>query len=94
VKHRSLAVELVEGGHVRVNSIRITKTSHTIKPQDVLTIALYNEVKVVKVLGEAEKRGPAPAAQQLYEHLNSEKMDAQSNSLSYVSPHLTNDGQP
>lgn len=76
MKHRSTAAELVEGGHIRLNSTRILKTSHTVKPQDVLTIALQNDVKVIKVLGEAKKRGPAPAARLLYEDLNIEKVDA------------------
>jgi ribosome-associated heat shock protein Hsp15 len=80
VKHRSLACELVEGGHIRVNRARITKINHIVKPEDILTIALHNDVKVVKVLGEAEKRGSAPLARQLYEELNAgpatEKMGA------------------
>jgi ribosome-associated heat shock protein Hsp15 len=69
VKHRSLASELVEGGHVRLNRVRITKTSHPVKPEDVLTIAINNDVKVVKVLAETDKRGPAPEARLLYQDL-------------------------
>jgi ribosome-associated heat shock protein Hsp15 len=65
-----LAAELVESGHIRINRARITKTSHPVKPEDILTIAIHNEVKVVKVLGEAEKRGSAPMARQLYEDLD------------------------
>ncbi len=80
VKHRSLACELVEGGHIRINRARVTKTSHPVKPEDVLTIAIHNDVKVVKVLAEAEKRGSAPVARQLYEELQAgpatEKMGA------------------
>jgi ribosome-associated heat shock protein Hsp15 len=76
VKHRSLAAELVEGGHVRINSTRISKTSHMVKPDDVITLALYNDVKVVKILAEAEKRGGAPQARLLYQDLSTQKMDA------------------
>ena len=72
MKHRSLATELVEGGHVRLNRERITKISHTVKPEDVLTIAIHNEVKVVRVLAEAERRGPAFEARLLYQELNAE----------------------
>lgn len=86
MKHRSLATELIEGGHIRINSVRILKTSHTVKPQDVLTIALNNDVKVVKVLGQVEKRGPAPNARLLYEDLSGEKVDAFATSLRYVTP--------
>jgi ribosome-associated heat shock protein Hsp15 len=69
VKHRSLASELIEGGHVRVNSVRVIKISHVVKVGDVLTIALNNQVKVVQVLGEAEKRGAASVAAKLYTEL-------------------------
>jgi ribosome-associated heat shock protein Hsp15 len=61
---------LVEGGHVRLNRARITKTSHPVKPSDVLTIAIHDEVKVIRVLAEAERRGPAQTARLLYEELN------------------------
>jgi ribosome-associated heat shock protein Hsp15 len=76
-KHRSVAAELIEQGKVRVNRERVQKLSYAIKPQDVLTIAVGNSVKVVRVLGEAEKRGPAVAARQLYEDVTpAEKADA------------------
>lgn len=85
-KHRKLAKALVEGGHVRVNRERVTKISHAVKPDDVLTIVLHNEVKVVRVLGESVRRGSAPEANLLYEILNAEastqKMGALNHSLS------------
>jgi ribosome-associated heat shock protein Hsp15 len=81
-----LATELVESGHIRVNRERITKISHAIKPDDVLTIVLHNQVKVVKVLAEPEKRGSAPEARLLYLELNTEaapqKMSAINQTLS------------
>jgi ribosome-associated heat shock protein Hsp15 len=86
VKHRSLAAELVEAGHIRLNRIRLTKPSHVVKPQDVLTIAIHNQVKVVRVLAEPERRGSAYQASLLYEELNAEghpeKMGALNQSLS------------
>ncbi len=86
MKHRGLATELVEAGHVRLNRVRLTKASHLVKPQDVLTIALHNQVKVVRVLAEVERRGSAPEASLLYETLNAEtateKMGALDQSLS------------
>jgi ribosome-associated heat shock protein Hsp15 len=89
VKHRSLAAELVEAGHVRLNRVRLTKPSHVVKPQDVLTIALHNQVRVVRVLAETERRGPACEAKLLYEEINAEvspqKVGALDQSLSYLS---------
>jgi ribosome-associated heat shock protein Hsp15 len=69
-KHRSTAAILIEQGQVRLNRERVTKCSHTVKVDDVLTIAVGGHVKVVKILGEAERRGPATAASQLYQALS------------------------
>jgi ribosome-associated heat shock protein Hsp15 len=69
VKHRSTATELVEGGHVRLNRVKVSKPGHALREGDVLTLALHGEIRVVKVLGAAEKRGPAAEARLLYEDL-------------------------
>jgi ribosome-associated heat shock protein Hsp15 len=69
VKHRSMAASLIAQGQVRVNRERVVKCSQTVKPADVLTIALGGHVKVVKVLGEAERRGPPIEAAALYQEL-------------------------
>ena len=69
VKARSSAAELVASGHVRINGVRETSPGHGVKPGDVLTIALDRSVRVLKVIGFAERRGDAAAAQVLYEEL-------------------------
>jgi ribosome-associated heat shock protein Hsp15 len=79
VKHRSLAAELVEAGHVRLNRARITKCSHAVKPADILTIAIHDDVRIIKVLAEAERRGSAPQAKLLYEELPTDKTRALEN---------------
>jgi ribosome-associated heat shock protein Hsp15 len=82
VKHRSLAASLIEQGQVRVNKERATKCSQTVKSEDVLTLAVAGHVKVIKVLGEADKRGSASKASALYQDLScAEKADAQALSL-------------
>ena len=68
-KHRSKACELIEGGMVRVNRERVSKLSHSIKPDDVLTLVLGGRARVVRVLGEAERRGSASLANQFYEDI-------------------------
>lgn len=81
-KHRSKAVQLIEDGLVRVNRERISKVSHTVKPDDVLTLVLGGKARVVKVLGEAERRGSASLAGQLYQEITpAEKPDASANLL-------------
>ncbi len=62
---------------MRVNRVPVGKCSHTVKPEDVITLVINDQVRVVKVLGEAQRRGPANHAQQLYrEMLPLEKQDA------------------
>jgi ribosome-associated heat shock protein Hsp15 len=69
VKHRSTAASLIENGGVRVNRVRVAKPSQAVKLEDVITIAVAGKVKVVRVLGEAERRGSASVASQLYQEL-------------------------
>lgn len=66
-KTRTLAALLVQGGKVRVNRLRAVKASQTVRPGDVLTIALRGKVRVLKVVSAGVRRGPAPEAQALYE---------------------------
>lgn len=63
---------MIKAGHIRINRGKILKPSHTIKPSDVLTIAIHDDVRVIRVLAEADRRGPAPEARQLYEELITE----------------------
>ena len=60
---------MVEGGHVRINGVREKSPGHGVKPGDVLTIALDNSVRVLKVIGFSERRGDATAARVLFEDL-------------------------
>jgi ribosome-associated heat shock protein Hsp15 len=69
VKTRSDAASLVTSGHVRLNGVREKSPGHAVKPGDVLTIALDRTVRVLKVVGFAERRGDAPSARALYADL-------------------------
>ncbi|MDO9060036.1 MAG: RNA-binding S4 domain-containing protein [Bradyrhizobium sp.] len=69
VKARSSAAALVEAGHVRINGIREKAPGHAIKAGDVVTVALDNSVRILKVVAFAERRGDAAAARVLYEDL-------------------------
>ncbi len=70
-KHRSTAAELIETGKVRLNHERVEKCHRQIKAGDILTIAIGANIKVAKVLSEAERRGSATVASQLYQDLTS-----------------------
>ena len=69
VKARTSAAALVEAGHVRINGMREKSPGHAVKLGDVLTVALDNTVRILKVVGFAERRGDATAARVLYEDL-------------------------
>lgn len=68
-KTRSVAVELVENGRVRLNGDRTTNPTRLVGPGDVLTLALPHATKLVRVVSAAERRGSFPDAQLLYEEL-------------------------
>jgi ribosome-associated heat shock protein Hsp15 len=69
VKARTSAAELVERGHVRINGVREKAPGHSVKAGDVVTVGLDNSVRVLKVVGFAERRGDASAARGLYDDL-------------------------
>ncbi len=69
VKSRSLAIRLVEAGHVRVNGQRATSAAKLLGIGDVLTLALEREVRVLKVVATGIRRGPFKEAQLLFEEL-------------------------
>ncbi|WP_426443489.1 RNA-binding S4 domain-containing protein [Bradyrhizobium genosp. P] len=73
VKARTGAAELVESGHVRLNGTREKSPGHAVKLGDVVTVALDNSVRVLKVIGFAERRGDAAAARLLCEDLQAGK---------------------
>jgi ribosome-associated heat shock protein Hsp15 len=71
VRTRTLAAELVGGGKVRINRMRVLKPSHLLRPGDVLTVSLRGEVRVLEVLAVGERRGPPEKAQLLYRPMGS-----------------------
>ena len=69
VKTRTLAAKLVVDGCVRLNRERVEKASALVRPDDILTIAVHERVRVLKVRGFGERRGSATQAQSLFEDL-------------------------
>jgi ribosome-associated heat shock protein Hsp15 len=70
VRTRAAAAALAGSGHVRVNGVRVDAPSRLVRAGDVVTIALDRRVRVLKVLGHAERRGSAGDARPLYEDLS------------------------
>jgi ribosome-associated heat shock protein Hsp15 len=65
VRTRSAAAALTAAGHVRINGQRIDASSQLVRPGDVVTVALDRAVRVLRVLGFAERRGSADDARAL-----------------------------
>jgi ribosome-associated heat shock protein Hsp15 len=68
-KSRTSAAQLVHDGKVRVNRVRVGKSSHSVRPGDVLTIAARGQVHVLRILAVGLRRGPPAAARSLYDAL-------------------------
>jgi ribosome-associated heat shock protein Hsp15 len=69
VKTRSGAARLIEAGKVRINGARAPKPSRLVQAGDVRTATPLGRLTVVRVLGSADRRGPANLARTLYEDL-------------------------
>ncbi len=68
-KSRSLATQLCNAGKLRLGSELVKKAHQTVRPGDVLTFPQARQIRVVKILALASRRGPASEAQMLYEDL-------------------------
>jgi ribosome-associated heat shock protein Hsp15 len=69
VRTRGAAAALAGSGYVRVNGARINAPGRMIRAGDVITVALDHGVRVLKVIGFVDRRGPAPSAAALYQDL-------------------------
>ena len=69
VRTRGAAAALAGGGFVRVNGTRIDAPGRMVRTGDVITVALDRRVRMVKVMGFVERRGPAITAATLYQDL-------------------------
>ena len=70
LKARADCARLVAEGGVRINRQPTDKPHARLRPGDVVTLPLRQDVRVVRVLALAARRGPAPEAQGLYEEIH------------------------
>jgi ribosome-associated heat shock protein Hsp15 len=73
-KTRSLATEAVDGGKVEVNGQR-AKPAKLIGPGDEVRVRVGPALHVLQVRGVAERRGPAAAAQALFEETDESRRE-------------------
>lgn len=70
VRTRGAAAALACAGYVRVNGMRIDAAGRMVRQGDVITVALERKVRVLRVTGFRQRRGPAGSGQSLYEELS------------------------
>ena len=68
-KTRSLATKMISGGKLRIDGVVVNKPHRAALVGQVLTFAQGPNIRVIKILALAQRRGPAPEAQALYEDL-------------------------
>jgi len=64
---RGAAQQLARSGHIRINRNKVREASRLVRPGDVLTVSLRRGVRVIRVVGIAERRDSFEAARLLYE---------------------------
>ncbi len=69
VRTRGAAAALTGAGYVRVNGRRVDAPGRMVRTGDVITVALEHSVRVLRITGFRERRGPAGTGETLYEEL-------------------------
>jgi ribosome-associated heat shock protein Hsp15 len=69
LKSRTLAQSVIDEGHVRIDGKRVEKPSEDVRIGSVIAMPLHGKVRILRVLGLPERRGPAAEARQFYEEL-------------------------
>jgi ribosome-associated heat shock protein Hsp15 len=67
VRTREAAAALAGAGYVRINGTRIETPGRMVRTGDVITVALDRGVRVLKVKGLVDRRGPGGSGTTLYE---------------------------
>ena len=68
-KSRTLAAKLCAAGKIRIDGEVIYKAHQAVRAGNVLTFPWGPHIRVIRVVGLGERRGPAPEARALYEDL-------------------------
>ncbi len=66
VKSRTLAQELIEAGHLRIDGKRVAKPSESVRAGSVVALPLHGKTRILRVLALPSRRGPAPEARACY----------------------------
>ena len=69
VKSRTIAQQVIDEGHVRIDGRRVAKSSEEVRAGSVVALPLYDQVRIVRVLSLPTRRGPASEARACYQEL-------------------------
>ncbi|GAA4031861.1 hypothetical protein GCM10022281_09350 [Sphingomonas rosea] len=69
LKSRTMAQALIAEGRTRIDGRRVEKTSEIVRVGSTITLPLRGAIRVIRVLGLPERRGPAPEARSHYAEL-------------------------
>ena len=69
VRSRTLAQAVIETGYVRIDGKRVEKPSEDVRVGSTIALPLHGRVRVLRVLGLPERRGPAAQARTCYAEL-------------------------
>ena len=75
VKRRTVATELCQGGHVKING-KVAKPAAEVEPDDVLQIRFGNRLLTVSVAQVPEKAVPAQLAETLYNLIDERPLES------------------
>lgn len=75
-KTRSQATSFVKSGKLRLNDTKIAKAHQAVRVGDVLTFPKARDIRIVRVLDFAERRGPYREAKLLYDDIGAETLAA------------------
>jgi ribosome-associated heat shock protein Hsp15 len=69
IKSRTLAQEVIDEGHVRIDGKRVVKSSEEVRVGSTIALPLRGDVRVLRVLVLPSRRGPPAEARSCYEEL-------------------------
>jgi ribosome-associated heat shock protein Hsp15 len=68
-KSRALAQAMIDEGYIRIDGKRVEKPSEEVRVGSMIALPLHGRVRVLRVLGIPERRGPASEARACYEEI-------------------------
>ena len=69
LKSRTLAQSVIDEGYVRIDGKRVEKPSEDVRVGSVVALPLRGQVRILRVIGLPERRGPPAEARLCYEEL-------------------------